>query len=94
MNAATTEGKVTALTAHTTGYGNSKHVVGSMITITTATLDGDDNAVEVNSQLFLAPNSQLPELGAEVVIILGEQGILELSFKSEVIGLEATSVNG
>ena len=77
MRIAQTLGEVSALKAKTVGYAASKRVVGTTVTVTTMTPDDESGTVEVESDIFLAPNSILPEMGSKVVIIIADEAALE-----------------
>ncbi len=77
MNVTETAGIVRALEAHTIGYGASKRVVGTMVTVRTRVLDDEGND-DVDTKVFLLPNSKLPTMGSDVVVVIGSKEDVEL----------------
>ena len=64
-----TKGIVTKLEAEVVDPYSAKIVVGTMVTIQTTRMV-EDKAKEINSQVYVEPNSVLPLIGDEVTITL------------------------
>ena len=90
MKATSTEGIVHALAAHTVGYGTDEHVVGTMVTIRTRVDEEEKGWKNIDTKVFLLPNSTLPVMGDKVVVFIGAQEDVEL----EALSTEASLALG
>jgi len=77
-----TEGIVRKMEAHTVGYSADKRVVGTMVTVQTRISD-DKGTVDVDTGVFLHPNSVLPKMGDSVTVIIASQEDVELMSLSD-----------
>ena len=85
-----TEGRVHSLTAHVADPYGDKEVVGTKVVVKTEVTGGKKGKTHtVESTIFLAPNSELPTMGAKVIIVMGEEAVIELPEGDEVIAIES-----
>jgi len=77
MKLTNTTGVVRRLEAHTVGYGETKRVVGTMVTVQTRVTD-DSGIADVDTQVFLSPNSVLPVMADTVTVVIATEENLEL----------------
>ena len=86
---ASTEGRVHSLTATTADPYGDKEVVGTKVVVKTQVTGAKGKTHTVESSVFLAPNSVLPTMGAKVIIVMGEEAVIELPEGDEVIAIES-----
>ncbi len=77
MKVTQTTGVVRKLEAHAVGYGADKRVVGTMVTVQTRVTD-DKGSVDIDTQVFLSPNSVLPVMTDTVTVIIATEEDVEL----------------
>ena len=82
MKLTNTTGVVRKLEAHAVGYGADKRVVGTMVTIQTRVTD-DHGSVDVDTMVFLSPNSVLPVMTDTVTVMIVTEGDVELESLSD-----------
>ena len=82
MKVTETRGIVRKLEAHAVGYGADKRVIGTKVTVQTQITD-DKGIVDVDTSVFLEPNSLLPKMGDTVTVIIASEGDVELMSLSE-----------
>lgn len=77
MKVTSTTGVVRKLEAHAVGYGADKRVVGTMVTVQTRVTD-DHGSVDVDTMVFLSPNSVLPVMTDTVSVMIATEDDVEL----------------
>ena len=82
MKLTNTSGVVRKLEAHTVGYGADKRVVGTMVTVQTRVTD-DHGSVDVDTNVFLSPNSVLPVMTDAVTVMIATEDDIELMTLSD-----------
>ncbi len=82
MKVTSTEGTVRKLEAHTVGYGTTKRVVGTMVTVQTQVTD-EHGTESIDTMVFLEPNSVLPVMTDTVSVLIATEDDVELESLSE-----------